>query len=275
MTRYWLKTCVFVDKLCGTLYAMNCPKAVIFDLDETLAVSFQPPTTQMLARLTALQKLFPIAIMSGAGLDRIQRDVINHLPEQPTNLMLFPNSTSQCYRFEDSEWKEVYSHVLSGEERILIKSVLTKALAEHDDLKNNTVYGEQIIDREAQVAFACIGMDAPTEVKATWDPTAEKRLRIARSLKDTLGDFDILIGGASTIDITRKDTNKSYGVRWYAEHLQIAPSDMLYVGDALYQGGNDEVVILTGIQTRGVANPTETPAVIDELLSTCSDQYQA
>ncbi len=249
---------------------MQCPKAVIFDLDETLAVSFQSPSAEMLARLSALQKLVPVAIMTGAGLDRIKRDVIAHLPEQPTNLMLFPNSSSQCYRFEDSEWKEVYSHVLTVEERDEIKSVLIRALTEHDDLKNNTVYGEQIIDREAQIAFTPVGTSAPTEVKATWDPLAEKRLRIARSLRDTLGHFDILIGGASTIDITRKDTNKAYGVRWYAEHLQTAPETMLYVGDALYQGGNDEVVILTGIQTRAVANPTETPAVIDEILAACS-----
>lgn len=249
---------------------MQCPKAVIFDLDETLAVSFQPPTSDMLERINALQKALPMAIMSGAGLDRIQRDVIAHLPEAPTNLMLFPNSTSQCFRFENSEWKEVYSHLLTPDERAHIKAVLAVALTEHDDLKNNTVYGEQIIDREAQVAFACIGMDAPTNVKAEWDPTAEKRLRIARSLRDELGDFDILIGGASTIDITRKDTNKSYGVRWYAEHLNIEPADMLYVGDALYPGGNDEVVILTGVQTRSVANPTETLAVIDEILATCA-----
>lgn len=249
---------------------MQCPKAIIFDLDETLAVSFQPPSTEILARLTALQKLLPIAIMSGAGLDRIQRDVIAHLPEQPTNLMLFPNSTSQCYRFEDNEWKEVYSHVLTAEERTHIKSILAVALTEHDDLKNNTVYGEQIIDREAQIAFAGIGMDAPTEVKAAWDPTAEKRLRIARSLHEQLPEFDILIGGASTIDITRKDTNKSYGVRWYSEHLQTAPETMLYVGDALYQGGNDEVVILTGVQTRSVAGPKETPAIIDEILTACT-----
>jgi hypothetical protein len=45
---------------------------------------------------------------------------------------------------------------------------------------------------------------------------------------------------------------------------------MLYVGDALYPGGNDEVVILTGVQTRAVANPTETETIIDEILAACS-----
>ncbi len=248
---------------------MPCPKAAIFDLDETLAVSFQPPVPEMLARISLLQRHVPMAIMSGAGLDRIIRDVISHLPEAPTNLMLFPNSSSQCFRYESGEWKEVYSHLLTPDERDHIKSVLNLALAEYEELKDGPAYGERIVDREAQIALACIGMDAPTEVKAAWDPTAEKRLRIARQLREKLADFDILIGGASTVDITRKDTNKSYGVRWYANYMKTTPAEMLYVGDALYPGGNDEVVILTGIQTRAVFSPKDTEGVIDQIIASC------
>lgn len=249
---------------------MQCPKAVIFDLDETLAVSFNPPSELMLARLYELQKALPVAIMSGAGLDRIQRDVIAHLPEIPTNLMLFPNSSSQCFLLKEGVWEQVYSHLLSDEERDTIKGVLRTALVEDEDLKSTTVYGQQIVDREAQIAFTGVGQDAPTDVKAAWDPNAEKRLRVARVLKEKLPEFDILIGGASTIDITRKDTNKSYGVRWYAEYLMTTPDRLLYVGDALYPGGNDEVVISTGIQTRTVANPSETPGIVDEVLAACN-----
>jgi hypothetical protein len=42
---------------------------------------------------------------------------------------------------------------------------------------------------------------------------------------------------------------------------------MLYVGDALFPGGNDEVVKESGIATREVANPSDTARLIDELLS--------
>ena len=248
---------------------MQCPKAVIFDLDETLAVSFQAPKPEMLARLTALQKAIPVAIMSGAGLDRIVRDVVVHLPEAPTNLILFPNSSSQCFVHNNGSWEPEYSHLLTDNERMRIKDALRLVLVQNDDLKDVRPYGEQIVDRESQIAFTGVGTEAPTDVKAAWDPTAEKRLRIARALREILPDFDILIGGASTIDVTRKDTNKSYGVRWYANRLGVDPSEMLYVGDALYPGGNDEVVILTGVQTRAVANPSETEGIVDEILSSC------
>ncbi len=249
---------------------MQCPKAAIFDLDETLAVSFNSPTPLMLERLTALQKAIPVAIMSGAGFERIQRDVVAHLPEPPTNLVLFPNSSSQCFMLKNGVWETIYSHLLTDEERARIKDVLRIALLEDPDMKDVIPVGEQIIDREAQIAFTPVGTQAQTDVKAGWDPTAEKRLRIARVLHEKLSEFDILIGGASTIDFTRKDTNKSYGVKWYADFLQTTPDQMLYVGDALYPGGNDEVVIPTGIQTRTVTNPNETPGIVDEILAACS-----
>jgi hypothetical protein len=41
---------------------------------------------------------------------------------------------------------------------------------------------------------------------------------------------------------------------------------MLFVGDALYPGGNDEVVISTGAQTRSTSGPPETNKIIEELL---------
>ena len=248
---------------------MECPKASIFDLDETLAVSFQAPKPAILERLVALQQKMPVAIMSGAGFERIERDVIAHMSDVSSNMMLFPNSTSQCFSYDNGEWKSVYNHLMNDEERTKIKAVLNAALEEFDSLKSAPVYGPRIIDRESQIAFTAVGQEAPADVKAAWDPTAEKRLEVARVLRDRLPEFDILIGGASTIDFTRKDTNKSYGVRWYADFLKITPQEMLYVGDALYPGGNDEVVIATGVQTRSVASPAETETVIDEILASC------
>jgi hydroxymethylpyrimidine pyrophosphatase-like HAD family hydrolase len=159
---------------------------------------------------------------------------------------------------------------MTPEEREQIKSVLSVALTEMPELSQTTGYGERIVDREAQIAFTAVGQEAPPDIKAAWDPTGEKRQQIARELQSKLADFDILIGGASTIDFTKKNMNKAFGVRWYADRLGVKPEDMLYVGDALYPGGNDEVVILTGIQTRAVSSPLETETVIDELLAVCA-----
>jgi hypothetical protein len=42
---------------------------------------------------------------------------------------------------------------------------------------------------------------------------------------------------------------------------------MLYIGDALFPGGNDEVVKETGIETRQTSGPEETARIIRELLA--------
>ena len=79
-------------------------------------------------------------------------------------------------------------------------------------------------------------------------------------------DVEVLIGGMTTIDVTKKGIDKSYGVLWLSKHLNIPVAEMLYVGDALYPGGNDAVVIPTGIQTHITSGPGETTLIIDRLL---------
>jgi hypothetical protein len=42
---------------------------------------------------------------------------------------------------------------------------------------------------------------------------------------------------------------------------------MLYVGDALFPGGNDEIVKETGIPTQQVSGPAETKEIIEKVLA--------
>ncbi len=248
---------------------MICPKAILFDLDETLSESFQPLQPEMLKRLSRLAALRPVAIISGAGFARIEQDVLAHFPA-PERLYLFPNSSTQCYLFKNGTWQMEYNLSLTEDERAHIKDALEELLVELPLLKETPHYGIQISDREAQVAFTAVGLDAPADIKRDWDPDQSKRRTLVEHLQKKIPDFDILIGGASTIDVTHKGVNKTHGVRWFAGRLQIPVEQMLYVGDALYPGGNDYVVIETGVQTRSTSGPQETQGIIDELLAACS-----
>ena len=249
---------------------MQCPKAAIFDLDETLAESFQAPSPHMAAILSALLDLIPVAIITGAGYERIRTQVLAQMPRVSSNLYLFPNSSTQCYLYADGVWRLEYNHLLRDDERAHIKSAIHECMQEIDIIRDTRSYGEQIVDREAQIAFTIVGLDAPQDIKMSWDTEGSKRHVIAEALKSKLQGFDVLIGGASTIDITRKDVNKSYGVEWLSKRLGFKPQEMLYIGDALYEGGNDAVVIPTGIQTLSVTDPNETAKIIEELLTICA-----
>jgi phosphomannomutase len=243
---------------------MHCPKVAIFDVDDTLAESFQPPSLEMLQKIRLLMTRMPFAIISAAGFQRIERDFLTQLTDSPdiSRLYVLPNSSAQAYTWRDG-WNEEYSLALTPDERETIARALTEG-DEHADPR------AVVIDREVQVAYAAIGLKASLEEKQSWDPDQSKRMKMRAMLEKKLPDFEILIGGSTTIDITRKAVNKAYGVRWLSEKLRIAPADMLYVGDALYPGGNDAVVIPTGVQTRSVTGPADTEKIIDEVIAACA-----
>ncbi len=250
---------------------MQCPKAVVFDLDNTLADPHCPVSEEMAARLERVIAHMPVAVMSAASLERIEQDVVARLRKTDlARLSLFAANAAQAYTYRDGAWHAQYRHGFTDQDRPVIKSVLEEVAKELGILEHRAPYGAQFIDYEGYLAFTALGIDAPVEERRRWDPNGEKRKKMQSLLQEKLPDVDIFIGGLTTIDITPKGINKSHGVMWYAQTLGILPQDMLYVGDALYEGGNDAAVLPTGIQTRATSGPSETLAIIEDLLAACS-----
>ncbi len=61
--------------------------------------------------------------------------------------------------------------------------------------------------------------------------------------------------------------NKGYGIRKLEEFLHTHIDKMLFVGDALYQGGNDYPAKATGIDCIQVKGPEETKKLISDWLA--------
>ena len=128
------------------------------------------------------------------------------------------------------------------------------------------------MDYEGYIAYTALGLGAPSEERKHWDPDASKRQRLRHALQEKLPEFDVYIGGATSVDVTPKGINKAYGVEQYAKLHGLSIADILYIGDALYEGGNDAVVIPTGIQTISTNGPADTQKLIDELCTACGIQ---
>ena len=47
------------------------------------------------------------------------------------------------------------------------------------------------------------------------------------------------MGGATSIDVTKPGIDKAYGIRKLRDVLGISLKEMIFVGDALFAGGND------------------------------------
>lgn len=253
---------------------MNAPNIAVFDLDGTLAESKSPATKEMGALLARLLRKMPVAVMSGGAWKQFEKQLLPSLPSDALldRLYLFPTSAAECLRYENGAWKTVYTHRLSDEERARVLRALDEALAKTGMEKPPAkVWGERVEDRGAQITFSGLGQEAPPEEKKAWDPDKKKRGPLVEALKRKLPDFSIRANAMSSVDITRDGITKAYGVRELAKLSGIPIRDMLYVGDALFPGGNDEVVKETGIPTRPVDGPADTATVIEELLTSGTD----
>ncbi len=245
------------------------PKLVAFDLDGTLAPSKERLSSEMGELLSRLMQKMPVAIISGAAFHQFENQVFPSLPNgtKLENLYLFPTNAAQCYSYKNNTWVRRYDEAFTKAQREHIMQALSAALSKtglnHIEQK---IYGEQIEDRGAQITFSALGQEAPVEEKQKWDPTRAKRMPLYNLLLEQLPDFSIGINAATSIDITQKGINKAYGIRQLAGIAGVSVSEMLYVGDALEAGGNDAVVLQTGVHTHEVFGPEETAKLIEQIL---------
>lgn len=245
-------------------------KVIVCDLDGTLAESksvLSPDMAEVLRHVLTRQYL---AVVSGGSYAQFQKQFLSQLHASPDllkNLLLFPTMGSVCYVYDYpmKSWKRVYNEELLPEEREKIIKALHEAIAE-SGLDLTRAYGDVIEDRGSQVTFSGQGQKAPLEVKSLWDPDQSKRRKLVDILKKKIPEFSVRIGGTTSIDITKKGIDKAFAIQKIKEILKVADEDIIYIGDALYKGGNDEVVKTTDVDFIQEAGPNETMEVLSRYM---------
>jgi HAD superfamily hydrolase (TIGR01484 family) len=243
-------------------------KLIMFDLDGTLAVSKQSLDEEMAGLLRQLLDHYKVAIISGGALPQFEKQVLGPMSAseaQLHNFILMPTTSANIYLYEQGEWRRVFAELLTEDEKKKIFEHLNKAIDEFK-LRPEVQYGELIEDRETQVSYSALGQKAPPEEKAVWDPTGARRVEVIAYLKPFLPGFSIRSGGGTTIDITHEGIDKAHGVHQAMNILNINLSDIVFVGDALYPGGNDEAAKLTGVDCVEVKTVEDTKNYIRSIL---------
>lgn len=244
-------------------------KLIVFDLDGTLAKSKSRMDEKMASLLKKLLTKKAVAVISGGSYSQYQKQFLSSLSCNEAallkNLFLFPTCSTAFYRFENG-WKEVYSEKLSKEEKEKIFSAFEKVFEEIIFAKE-TKYGEIVEDRGSQVTFSALGQQAPLELKKEWDPDSKKRLAIIEKLKPYIPEFEIKIGGTTSIDITRQGIDKRYGIQQIEKQLGFKRGEILFIGDALFEGGNDYPVRQLGVECIAVDSPEDTKKEIEKIIS--------
>ena len=242
-------------------------KLIIFDLDGTLAESKGTLDSEMAALLTRLLSLMKVSVISGGDWPQFEKQFLSRLSEMGglDNLLLLPTCGTKFFQYKGG-WQKLYSEDFSQPERERILSSLNKGL-ELSGFKPERVWGELIDDRGSQITFSALGQDAPIEAKRVWDPDFAKRKKIAVVLDQLLPDFTVRLGGATSIDITKQGIDKAYGVRKLRDVLGIAIEEMIFVGDALFPGGNDYPAKEAGVYSIQVRDPEETKHVVEAVIA--------
>jgi HAD superfamily hydrolase (TIGR01484 family) len=242
-------------------------KLIVFDLDGTLAPSkssLAPETAGLLRDLLAIIK---VAVISGGAWEQFEKQLLTDLPDNAdlANLSLLPTCGTKFFQY-DRKWTELYSEDLSAEQRKKIIDSLNKAAGE-SGFHAKKVWGEVIEDRGSQVTFSALGQQAPLEEKVKWDPDFAKRKKITAILEKLIPEFSIRMGGATSIDVTKPGIDKAYGIGKLKDTLHISLNEMVYIGDALFPGGNDYPAEQAGVVSIPVKGPDDTNVVIKTILA--------
>jgi len=243
-------------------------RLIVFDLDGTLAPSKSPLEKDMAEHLDKLLSVAKVAVISGGAWPQFEKQLLSNLPkdEKLDGLFLLPTSGTRFMRYDHGQWNELYAENFTAEEKTKIIKALNTAL-DQSGLREKKHWGEIVEDRDSQITMSALGQDAPLDVKKDWDPDFEKRKKIKAILDPLLPEFSVGMGGSSSIDVTRPGVDKAYGIGKLKAELGIAIEDMIFLGDALFPGGNDEPARKTGVDCIRVRDPQETGRVIEGIIA--------
>lgn len=232
-------------------------------MDNTVSESRMPVDDEMSGLLAQLLDVAYVGVISGGTFDQFNAQIVSRLPETAkfSSLFLFVTSGTQLFRFKDGQWKLEYNLSLSVEEKKAVFDSLSKVLNLSDADAHK--FAE---DRDGQITYSALGKDAPRKDKDAWDTDKTKRLAIIDQLRPLLPHIQITIGGTTSIDFTKKGIDKAFGVQKFMEMTKSTFKDTLYVGDALFPGGNDAAVLRLPLEAQLTSGPEETKNIIKGIL---------
>jgi len=252
-------------------------KVLAFDLDGTLAPSKSTLPPRMGELLDQLLDHYEICVISGGKFGQFETQLLDGLKTDSAKLSrlhLMPTCGTQYYKYTNDTWAQVYAENFTEDEKAKIITALNEGI---DTLgyRESKVYGEIIEDRGSQITFSALGQDIVAELgdegvqlKEDWDPDTTKKNAIRDYVANLIPEFEVRVGGGTSIDITKPGIDKAYGMQKLIDMLGITKEDILFYGDRLSEGGNDYPVKQFGIESIEVSNWQDTAEKLEAILTT-------
>lgn len=253
---------VDVDALCTRM------RVAAFDLDGTLARSKKPMHEDVAAALSTLTTLLPVAIISGGAMSLVRSQVTDMLTADADrwHMHLMPTTGTRYYRWDGDDWIQVYAHDLDPADRAAAIESLERH-ARRMGLWEEHVWGERIEDRGSQITFSALGQRAPVEDKERWDPTNEKKNRLAEAVRRDVPHLLVRSGGSTSVDVSGRGVDKSFAVRELARMLGVDVGSIMFVGDRMDPDGNDYPAARAGAMAIRVTGPQDTLELCERIIA--------
>lgn len=252
-------------------------KVIAFDLDGTLAPSKSPLPDRMGELLDQLLEQYHVCVISGGKFGQFEKQLLSNLKASPANLErlhLMPTCGTRYmkYNIATSHWDTVYAEDFTQAEKDKIIDVLKKVVKELG-FEEQKVYGDTIEDRGSQITFSALGQDIVdhlgaegVRLKEEWDPDNAKKNKMRDAAAQLLPEFEVRVGGVTSVDITKPGIDKGYGMKKLMDMLEIGKEEIYFIGDRVVEGGNDYPVKAMGIDTIQISDWKETALVVEAVI---------
>jgi len=258
------------------LKKLKSKKLIVFDLDGTLAPTKSVMDREMSGLFAGLLEAKKVAVIGGGKYELFKHQFLDALKapkELLSELFLFPTTSTSFYRYQKG-WKKIYSHQLTKQEREKIKKTFERVFKEIGYEHPKKTFGQIVEDRGTQVTFSALGQDVVAvlgkkgvQMKENWlKENKPLKMKIARLVAGYLPKFEVHAAGHTSIDVTTKGIDKAYGLRQIEKQLGVKIKDMLFVGDAIFPGGNDYAITKTKVDYIKVKGPEDTKKIIRSFL---------
>lgn len=258
------------------LKKLKSKQLIVFDLDGTLAPTKSVIDLEMNKLMARLLEQKKVAVIGGGKLALFEEQLLNEL-KAPKNLyhklFLFPTTATTFLRY-DQGWKKVYEHKLAKAD---IKKIMVafKSALKAVGYRPKKTYGKILENRGTQVTFSALGQDVVkilgkkgVALKDKWrDENTPLKLKIAKLVAEQLPNLEVRAAGHTSIDVTKKGIDKAYGLKQIEKYLHVPIKKMLFVGDAIFPGGNDYAITKTKVDYIPVKGPSETKKIIRHILA--------
>ena len=228
-------------------------KHIFFDMDGTITRAKSLIVPEMTSLRLALKQEHDVVIVSGQTLENIKRQTqafpSYYLCQSGNHALDFATGEEFWRRqLSDEQKREIIDHIATIPR--------TWPVLDEKDL---------VEDRGAQISYSLLGHHENVDKKEAFDPDGSRRKTILNEHPLVSNLVEVKIGGTTTLDYVQKGINKGYNVVEFSKKMGWDINDCIYIGDALFEGGNDDTV-LGVFDTLQVSGPDETMGVIKKII---------